>query len=506
MSIDSVANMNGRDVPKTPGNRMFLRPMCDFPLRVLRAFAVNFYFGFTEQAGESQIRVTAKTRRTRRETAVQTRGRRRALTLVELLVAIGIVAVLAIVIARVAIHLRRSAQTTSQRANFAAIESALTAYYQDFGDYPRNSILPKWNTRQDGAGAAPTPAPLFYSLATALLGPGPAVTQTVRGELQMGDGNDGPGFRSQSVTVFTGKAAADAGKAIVKVSVDAQDIAAAAQFANDFAKQGNDRARRASITFSPSAGQPFGESIGIAGVTRSGDQFLATLMVAPAYSHNGRCQISVADGKVWGPYLSPMAARVAFVPSVDSYGYAFFGYGQPVLLDDWGQVIQYFPRYGPAGNRTDDSTYPADPSVKAGPLYGNSQPKSVDVQSGQNAIWDWRDGAPFFTLVGQTGPAQQWPDPALGTARSFRPELAIQWMLGEEPDSSGDFRNQIAEGERLNYDGPYILISAGPDGPERPDGGYCNFADPQNGNKPFPKNILEQLFLKSGNIYNFERR
>ena len=265
---------------------------------------------------------------------------------------IGIVAVLAIVIAGIGIHLRRSAQTTGQKANFAAIESALKAYYQDFGDYPRNSILPKWNTRQDRAGAPPTPAPLFYSLATALLGPGPAVTQIVHGELQMGDGNDGPGFRSQSVTVFSGKAVADAGDATAKVVVDAGDIADAAQFAKDFAAAGNDRARRASITFLPSAGEPFGESIGIGGVTRSGDQFLLSLMVAPAFSHDGRCEIRVADGKVWGPYLSPAAFKVAFVPSVDSYGYPFFGYGQPVLLDDWGQVIQYFPRYG-AGEQSD---------------------------------------------------------------------------------------------------------------------------------------------------------
>jgi type II secretory pathway pseudopilin PulG len=431
---------------------------------------------------------------------------RRASTLWELLVAIGIVAVLAIVLAGVGIRLRRSAQTTGQRASFQTIESALTAYYQDFGDYPRNSILPKWNTRQDGAGGAVTPAPLFYSLATALLGPGPAVTQTVHGELQIGDGNDGPGFRSQSVKIFSGKAVANAGDAKVLVSVDAGDVADAAAFAGDFAAPGNDRARRASISFLPSAGEPFGESIGIGGVTRSGDRFELTLMVAPAYSHDGRCEIWVADGKVWGPYLSPGAFKVAFVPSVDSYGYPFFGYGQPVLLDDWGQVIQYFPRYGPANNRTDDSMYSVNTSVRAGPLYGNSQPKSVDATNGQNAIWDWRDGAPFFTLVGQTGPAQDWPDPASGNARSFRPELAIEWMLGEEPDSKGNFKNEIGAGETLKYDGPYILISAGPGGPERPDGGYCNFADPENGNNSFLDNGLQQIFLKSGNIYSFERR
>jgi prepilin-type N-terminal cleavage/methylation domain-containing protein len=468
-----------------------------FPLRVLRAFAVNFYFDPSERAIEFQIRITAKARRTRR--------RSRAFTLLELLVVIGIIAVLAIAIAQIGIHLHRTAQTTSQKANFQAIDSALTAYFQDFGDYPRNSLLPKWNTHQAGPSAHPTPAPLFYSLATALLGPGPAITQTIHGELQMGDGNDGPGFRSQNVWIFSGTAAADSNNPAVKVTVNADELSESPDFAKDFAAPSNDRAQRASITFSPTPAQPFRESIGIASITRSGDQFLLTLTVPPSYSHNGPCTISVADGKVWGPYLSPTAFKVAFIPSVDSYGYPFFGYGQPVLLDDWGQVIQYFPRYGPPGNRTNDSTFAADSSIKAGPLFGDSQPKSVDATSGQNAIWDWRDGAPFFTLLGQTGPAQDWPDPASGNTRSFRPELAIQWMLGDTPDSTGNFKNEIITGEKLNYDGTFILISAGPDGPERPDGGYCNLADPENHNNPLSENKLRQAFLKSGNIYNFER-
>ena len=216
----------------------------------------------------------------------------------------------------------------------------------------------------------------------------------------------------------------------------------------------------------------------------------------------------MADGKVWGPYLSPAAVRVAYVPSVDAFGYPFFGFGQAVLLDDWGQVIQYFPRYGRADNRTNDSTCGssrgADSTVVVGPLYGYSQPKSIDPANGQNAIWDWRDGAPFFTLAGQTGPAQQWPNPASPSHGTFRPELAIQWMLGVGPDSVGNFSNEIAAGKMLNYDGPYILISAGPEGPERPNGGYCNFADEQNGGNPLPGSTLQQTFLKSGNIYNFE--
>jgi hypothetical protein len=338
--------------------------------------------------------------------------------------------------------------------------------------------------------------PLFYSLATALLGPGPAVTQTVHGELQMGDGNDGLGFRSQSITEFSGTAIADAGNARVSVTVDPAGVAAAAKFAANFVGPGN-----ASITLLSAAGQPFRESIGIRAVSLSGDQLQLTLMVAPSYSHNGRCEVSAADGKVWGPYLSPDAFKVAFVPSVDVYGYPFFGYGLPVLLDEWGQVIQYFPRYGPANNRT------GDPSVKAGPLYGESQPKSVDAISGQDAIWDWRDGAPFFTLIGQTGPAQDWPSPESARPGSFRPERVIDWMLGNEPDSAGNFSNEIGAGETLEYDGPYILISAGPDGPERPNGGFCNFPDPgSGGDHSFMQSGLQQTFLKSGNIYNFQRR
>jgi hypothetical protein len=80
-------------------------------------------------------------------------------------------------------------------------------------------------------------------------------------------------------------------------------------------------------------------------------------------------------------------------------------------------------------------------------------------------------------------------------------------MLGNEPDSAGNFSNEIGAGETLEYDGPYILISAGPDGPERPNGGFCNFPDPgSGGDHSFMQSGLQQTFLKSGNIYNFQRR
>jgi hypothetical protein len=55
------------------------------------------------------------------------------------------------------------------------------------------------------------------------------------------------------------------------------------------------------------------------------------------------------------------------------------------------------------------------------------------------------------------------------------------------------------------------LISAGPDGPNRANGGYCNFVNPatgkvtdSNGN-PLTPAQLQQMFTASGNIYNFDR-
>jgi hypothetical protein len=66
-------------------------------------------------------------------------------------------------------------------------------------------------------------------------------------------------------------------------------------------------------------------------------------------------------------------------------------------------------------------------------------------------------------------------------------------MLGDT-----SFSNAIVAGEKLNWDQPFILISTGPDGPERANGGYCNFAG------PVPANQLSTTFTNSGNIFNFD--
>jgi prepilin-type N-terminal cleavage/methylation domain-containing protein len=428
-----------------------------------------------------------------------------AFTLLELLVVVIIIVVLACIVVPLVMRSHRTNHMLVEKFDFQAIDAALQAYHADFGDYPRNRVLPRWNTMRGGASSPPTPAPVFYSLAVALLGPGPGVTQTVNGDLQAGDGHDGLGFRCPSVPQVSGTAAATQGSAAMTMTIDSADNSRTAEFVRSFAGAGSANATLASVTLFPSDTQPFQETIGISRVSLTGDQLELTLKVAPSYPHDGRCEITVADGKVWGPYLAANAVKVSFVPSVDSYGAPFAEFGQPVLVDRWGQVIEYFPRYGAASNRTGDSTYPPDVSVQAGPLFGYSQPKSVDGVNGQNAMFDWRDGAPYFTISGQVGPAQSWPKPVSGGAtNSLRPELAIEWMLGE-PEAGGDFKNEIGAGQKLNFDGPYILISAGPEGPDRPLGGFCNFADWQNGDNPLPEKQLQQAFTASGNIYNFER-
>ncbi|HEY1922028.1 MAG TPA: type II secretion system protein, partial [Tepidisphaeraceae bacterium] len=60
-------------------------------------------------------------------------NKRKAFTLVELLVVIGIIALLAGILLPAVNHMRRSAQITGQKADFQSIGTALEQYKSDFG-------------------------------------------------------------------------------------------------------------------------------------------------------------------------------------------------------------------------------------------------------------------------------------------------------------------------------------------------------------------------------------
>jgi prepilin-type N-terminal cleavage/methylation domain-containing protein len=467
---------------------------------------------------------------------------RKAFTLVELLVVIGIIAVLAGILLPAVNHMRRSAQIIGQKADFQTIASALESYKADFGDYPRNAQLPTWNTSQGGS-VGQTHAPIFLSLATALLGPGPGVTQapgTISkiSQYEIGDGADGLGFRAQTMNIPVG------GTTSYSVTLSLSGSPCTVTLSPTMPVQLNSFVPGQTVgSITMSVGMTYEETVGF--VVDASVPMQLDLMAPPVFptSHlaSDKFVIKIPTGKITPNYLPADTFKVAFVPAEppanqdSNYGPGgpgsnmYGSAGQPVLLDRWGQVIQYFPRYGPANNRTNDSNsvYPLNLKVQAGPLFGYSQPNSVDTiagkpsNAGENAIWDPRDGAPFFAagqssnvlgswpnpnpVTGNSDQVEPWPKPT-GSSIAFQPELTIEWMLGKQ-DLSVEPNLIEAAGEKLNYDGPYILISAGPDGPERNNGGYCNMVDPNSGsaNTPLPVNQLQQTFLASGNIYNFDR-
>jgi len=450
---------------------------------------------------------------------------RKAFTLIELLVVMAIILVLMGILLPVLSHMRRSAQITGQKADFVTISNALEAYKGDFGDYPRNNILTSWNVSGNALAA-----PIRLSLAAALIGPGPQVTQgpggtgTNIGQYEIGDGADGLGFRAQT----TNYAVTVSG---ISLTASPETIT----LSNPPPQLGSFVPGQTPGSITMSIGTIYEETVGfVVDSTTPGQlDLMAGAMYPSNHATTDKYLIKVGSTKIFPNYLPADTFKVAFVPTTaggaPGGGGGIGPAGDAVLLDRWGQVIQYFPRYGQPSNRTNDSLMPANASVQAGPLYGYSQPKSIDATYGQNAIWDLRDGEPLFSVpvgsstwvnpvTGNTDNCQTWPPAgAVSTSNLFRPDWTIQWMLGEQipPGSSGGtvFDDVIEAPEKLNWDGPFILISAGPDGPERLYGGYCNFAnqttgdmsDPNSGNANVltPAQLL-QMFTNSGNIFNFD--
>jgi prepilin-type N-terminal cleavage/methylation domain-containing protein len=119
---------------------------------------------------------------------------RRAFTVIELLVVIGIIVLLATFLLPVVKYAQIHASRASTAADLLVISEALEAYKADFGDYPRLD-------HQNHPGLPIViGAPL---LCWALVAPGPAVSKPLATQgnlLNPGDGADGPGFRLRGTT------------------------------------------------------------------------------------------------------------------------------------------------------------------------------------------------------------------------------------------------------------------------------------------------------------------
>jgi prepilin-type N-terminal cleavage/methylation domain-containing protein len=135
------------------------------------------------------------------------RAARRGFTLPELMITIGIIALL-LSLALVGLNAaKRKAQITRVQDDFQMITTALTQYRSDFGDYPRfadpladqatQNVLGNGNwldSQCTDRGAR--------LLCRALIAPGPA-TANLSGPPDGQDGADGPGFRVRRVNIGT---------------------------------------------------------------------------------------------------------------------------------------------------------------------------------------------------------------------------------------------------------------------------------------------------------------
>ena len=92
-------------------------------------------------------------------------GRSTAFTLVEILVVMGIIALLAALLIPVLTTVRKMAKEVQQKAQFTTIELALTAFKNDYGDYP-----PSHGYDDDGSGGIDPGYFGAQTLAEALVG------------------------------------------------------------------------------------------------------------------------------------------------------------------------------------------------------------------------------------------------------------------------------------------------------------------------------------------------
>jgi type II secretory pathway pseudopilin PulG len=114
-----------------------------------------------------------------------------------MLIVIGIIVVLATLLVPTVIRTVRQGTRAAMAADLQAIATALEAYKQDHGDYPRVAKNPAWSNGDYYAlgELAPNPPTGAQILCQALMGPAEATGTANAGRRPVQDGNNGYGFR-----------------------------------------------------------------------------------------------------------------------------------------------------------------------------------------------------------------------------------------------------------------------------------------------------------------------
>src|SRR5258708_4856086 len=129
--------------------------------------------------------------------------RRAGFTLIEMLIVAGILVLLTALSLAALVHVKKSAAKIRIKSDLALIDTALTAYKDEFGNYPQfadpatdivasatNSGGSTWLDNRPYRGAV--------LLCRALIGPNNAVGTAT--DINAFDGADGPGFRTRGTT------------------------------------------------------------------------------------------------------------------------------------------------------------------------------------------------------------------------------------------------------------------------------------------------------------------
>lgn len=471
-------------------------------------------------------------------------GAGRAFTLIEIMVAVIIIAVLIGLLFPAISRARRNAQIATMKLNFQTIATGLANYKQDFRDYPRNgfALTDFWSSSYPESASSNVtlivPPRTDGTLAMALIGPGPAAA-TLDGasnnyadvpppgdaKCDM-DGADGPGFKSRLAQVVlpsgvtpTLSAPANPGATTITVtpSLPAYKADSAGVIGFNFTSisLGGAGSPDAHVPILSWTGSMIKLAVPLQGTITPAASPLNAPTVTP-YPAGEPVGLLTPAGQTWGPYIPVDKFKIQYFPG-QLINYSGSGgsstipaYYSPLLTDIWGNPILYFPAYNlytnpvtgqnvsgqfvnSINNWAPTVSIPATSTMAIGPLFGS--PSSIPYAYQFNTPVD--SGK-------HTAPSIFWIGPLVGayggssaSSSSAFTNGQLQAMLYKLGDVNG--YNAIPAGATFPVELPYFLMSAGPD---------LQYTDLYPGQTTPPANSQSTwgaIMRKSGNIYSFDQ-